>query len=247
MNDEDAAALQKLAMRVDALRRAMDAVIGGTTPDHGKWGAFKHYARAYNAFAAEYNRVTGTQSVNFYDISRMKGSRNTVWPVQKEIFDTIYADTLILSGLLSGYELGTSASISTIQDLLVANLRKVVFGRPQKEAEVQNAVESLLIGRGYQRSVDYDRETGRVKFSGKEFVPDFVFMPFSLALEIKLIKGQTDISRCVEQMSADAQAYLSVYKTLLFCVYDLGEIRDVNEFQEGLQRQNGIRVCVIKH
>jgi hypothetical protein len=40
-----------MTVRVDALRRAMDAVLGGTTPDRGKWGAFKNYARAYSAFA----------------------------------------------------------------------------------------------------------------------------------------------------------------------------------------------------
>jgi len=27
-----------MTVRVDALRRAMDAVLGGTTPDRGKWG-----------------------------------------------------------------------------------------------------------------------------------------------------------------------------------------------------------------
>ena len=52
------------------------------------------------------------------------------------------------------------------------------------------------------------------------------------------------MSSCVEEMSADATAYLSVYKNVLFCVYDLGEIRDVNEFQDGLQKEPGVRVCV---
>jgi hypothetical protein len=245
MTDERNSILKKLAVRVDALRRAMDAVMGGTTPDRGKWGAFKDYARAYNTLAAEYKRVTGEQNVSTYNLEKMKGS--AVWSVQKRIFDTIYADTLMLSGLLYAYDVGISASISEIQDLLVANLRKVIFKTPENEVDVQNAIESLLIGRGYQKPMDYDRETGKVKFSGKEFIPDFVFRSYDLALEAKLIKAKQQISNCIEEMSADIPAYLSAYKTLLFCVYDLGAIRDVNEFQDGLQRQSGVRVCVIKH
>jgi hypothetical protein len=245
MTDERNSILKKLAVRVDALRRAMDAVMGGTTPDRGKWGAFKDYARAYNTLAAEYKRVTGERNVSTYNLEKMKGS--AVWPVQKRIFDTIYADTLMLSGLLYAYDVGISASISEIQDLLVANLRKVIFKTPENEVDVQNAIESLLIGRGYQKPMDYDRETGKVKFSGKEFIPDFVFRSYDLALEAKLIKAKQQISNCIEEMSADIPAYLSAYKTLLFCVYDLGAIRDVNEFQDGLQRQSGVRVCVIKH
>src|SRR5580700_11208656 len=117
---EKASILKKLAVRVDALRRAMDAIMGGTTPDHAKWSAFKNYARAYNTFAAEYVNVTGERNVNIYNLDKMKGSMDTLWPVQKEIFDTIYADTLALSGLLFEYDVGISASISEIQDLLIA-------------------------------------------------------------------------------------------------------------------------------
>jgi len=245
MIDEKNSTLKKLAVRVDALRRAMDAVMGGTSPESGKWRAFKNYARAYNTLAVEYKRATGERNVNTYDLEKMKDS--AVWPTQKAIFDTIYADTLMLSALLCAYDVGISASISEIQDLLVANLRKVIFRRPESEIEVQNAIESLLVGRGYQKPIDYDRETGRVKFSGKEFVPDFVFKSFDLALEIKLVRAKQQVSACVEEMSADSTAYLSAYKNVLFCVYDLGEIRDVNEFQDGLQKEPGVRMCVIKH
>jgi hypothetical protein len=247
MTDEQNSTLKKLAIRVDALRRAMDAVMGGSTPDHAKWGAFKNYARAYNVLAGEYSKLTGERNINLYNLDKIKGSMDTVWPVQKEIFDTVYADTLALSGLLVEYDVGISASISEIQDLLVANLRKVIFRRPESEIEVQNAIESLLVGRGYQKPLDFDRETGRVKLSGKEFVPDFIFKSFALALEVKLVRAKQQVSTCVEEMSADSTAYLSGYKNVLFCVYDLGEIRDVNEFQDGLQKEPGVRVCVIKH
>ena len=74
-----------------------------------------------------------------------------------------------------------------------------------------------------------------------------MFKKLDLVLEVKLIKTRSQVSSCIEEMCADVPAYLSAYKNLLLCVYDLGEIRDVNEFQEGLQRQEGVRVVVIKH
>jgi hypothetical protein len=247
MTEDKSLILKNLSIRVDALRRAMEANAGGSTPDHGKWGAFKDYARAYNILALEYIRVTNDKGINVYDIDKMKSWANTVWPQQKRVFDAVYADTLILSSVLSAYDVGISASISEIQDLLVANLRKVIYSKPEREIEIQNAIETLLVGRGYQKSIDYDREAGAVKFSGKAFIPDFIFPNLNLSLEVKLITEKQHISKCIEEMSADIPSYLSVYKNVLFCVYDLGLIRDVNEFQEGFHKQNGVRICVIKH
>jgi hypothetical protein len=245
MADDKRIRLKGMFVRVNGLRRAMEAVMNGTTPDFGKWGAFASFARAYNALAKQYVVETG-DSVNIHDVDSMTASRAITWPGQKKIFDTIYSDVLILSGILSAYDVGESSSVSAIQDMIVANLRKVVFTKPERELEVQNAVETLLIGRGYQKGVHYDRESGKVKFSGKEFIPDFIFYELSLALEVKLIREKSQISPCIEEMSADATAYTSLYNNVLFCVYDNGEIRDVNEFQNGLEKKSGIRVCVIK-
>ena len=45
---------------------------------------------------------------------------------------------------------------------------------PESERDVQDVVEQLLIGRGYEKGIDYDREVGRVKVSSKEVIPDFI-------------------------------------------------------------------------
>ena len=71
-----------------------------------------------------------------------------------------------------------------LTDFLQANLRKAVFVTPEREMEVQNGIESLIVGRGMAKGTDYDRETGRVKTSGKESVPDFIFSNLKLCLEV---------------------------------------------------------------
>jgi hypothetical protein len=38
-------------------------------------------------------------------------------------------------------------------------LRRVVFAVPDKEMEVQNAIETMIVGRGMAKGTDYDRET----------------------------------------------------------------------------------------
>src|SRR5262245_56339277 len=118
--------LQKLSLQVDALRRAMDTVMIGNAPDHGKWSAFASYARAYNALATTYVQSTGDQSVRIYNTDKLPSWGDSVWPQQKEVFDTVYADTLILSSCLIGYDVGLTAPTSQIQELLSGNLRRVI-------------------------------------------------------------------------------------------------------------------------
>ena len=62
-------------------------------------------------------------------------------------------------------------------------LRKVIYEIPEKELTVQNGIESILVGYGLSKGIDYDRETGRVKVSAKETIPDFIFDRLNLALD----------------------------------------------------------------
>ena len=66
----------------------------------------------------------------------------------------------------------------------------LLFVALEAEIDAQNAAEQLLIGRGLQKEIDYDRETGRVTISVKESVMDFLFRSLSKALKIKLTKDR---------------------------------------------------------
>jgi hypothetical protein len=116
-----------------------------------------------------------------------------------------------------------------------------------RSARSKNAVEQLLIGRGLTKGLDYDRETGRVKVSIKEVVPDFVLPQLSLAIEVKLAKTDTKSKAIVDEINADIQAYGRSYAHLLFIVYDLGTIRDIVEFTRDLESVAGVEAIVVKH
>ena len=119
--------------------------------------------------------------------------------------------------------------------------------RPEDEKAVQDTVEVLLVGRGLQKGQEYDRETGRVKMSSKESIPDFILSPFEEAIEVKLVKDRRRVSVVIDEINADIPAYLTKYRHLLFIVYDLGHIQDEAEFRHGLERAPNVQVIVVKH
>jgi hypothetical protein len=122
-----------------------------------------------------------------------------------------------------------------------------VLRHPEKEVEVQNGIEALFVGRGMGKGTDYDRETGRVKTSGKGSVPDFIVSRLKLCLEVKLSKSKDDLRTIVDQINADIREYASRYERQFFVVYDLGVIRDEAEFKSGLEDAPGVTVLIIKH
>src|SRR5258708_4912532 len=83
----------------------------------------------------------------------------------KQLFELAYSNTSLLKSLLEG-EIGFAEDeTQNLRDFIQANLRRAVFAAPEKELEIQNSIESLVVGRGMNKGTDYDRETGRVKAS----------------------------------------------------------------------------------
>jgi hypothetical protein len=134
-----------------------------------------------------------------------------------------------------------------MREFLSTSLRRAVSQLPGGEKDIQGTIEKLLIGRGYQKGVDYDRETGRVKMSIKEVIPDFVLMKLNMALEVKLSKDKARSKDIVDEINADIRAYGMKYDSVLFVVYDLGSIRDEAEFKRDLEGVDGVSVIVVKH
>ncbi len=131
--------------------------------------------------------------------------------------------------------------------MIAGLIRRAIFSTPEKELDVQNAVEQILIGKGLQKGQDYDREVGRVKISSKEVIPDFIFPRQSLALEIKLVKSRSRVGEVIDEINADIVSYSKGYSHLIFLVYDVGQIRDEAEFRRDIELEGKIDIIIIKH
>jgi len=103
----------------------------------------------------------------------------------------------------------------------------------------------LLLGRGLSKGVDYDRESGKLEFSGKEYIPDFVIKKLSLCIEVKLLR-EGRRSKVIEEISADITAYKKVYSRQLYVVYDLGVIQNEAEFKHDIEAIDGVKVVIVK-
>jgi hypothetical protein len=247
--DIDKNLVRQYLKAVDALMRAMDSAVQVKDP-HGLWthAGYKQYARKYNELVKlTANAVLLPPLFDVYNVDKIPGNADSFPFQRKEVFDGVYANLALLKGVLENQIGVVQDEITALRDFFQARLRAAVLHEPQKELDVQDAVEALLIGRGLQKRVDYDREVGRVKVSVKEVIPDFVLPRLALAIEVKLIKTAARVREVVDEINADVAAYSKRYGTLLFIVYDLGNIRDEVEFMQDLEDRGNVAVIVVKH
>lgn len=243
--------LQRLLSNTNALLDAMRYSTGtatGEAANVGRYSSYKTFLRKYNDLAkTAAPLLTNPTMLDVFDLSKVRGSGDLTWPQQKELFDQAYSNTALLKSLLEG-EIGYAEDEThNLRDFLQGNLRRAIFVTPEKELEIQNAIETLIVGRGMAKGTDYDRETGRMKTSGKESVPDFIFPRLKLCLEVKLSKSPERLRAIVDEINADIRIYGTLYERQLYIVYDLGIMRDEAEFKRGLEDALGVSVLVIKH
>jgi hypothetical protein len=248
MAEPDKSRIRQYLKWTDALMRAMDAAVRVDDP-HGLWkhAGFRQFARKYTDLVTLISKEMPLPPLlDIYNVAAIPGPADTVPFQRREIFDEVYANLSLLKGILEN-QLGVIENeTEALRDFFQARLRSAVLHEPQKELDVQDAVETLLVGRGLQKGVDYDREVGRVKVSSKEVVPDFILPRLSLAVEIKLIKTGSRVREVVDEINADIRAYSKRYRSLLFIVYDLGHIRDEIEFKQDLEDPGNVSVVVVK-
>jgi len=243
--------LKRLLRSTVAIQGVMRDSLSSATGDHavvGQFASFKTFMQKYNLIAKEAAPLLqGTDLLGLYELDQIKGSGHYTWPEQKILFDGVSANIAILRSLLENSIGFAEDETHNLQDFLQANLRRAVFATPERETEIQNSIESLIVGRGMAKGIDYDRETGRVKTSGKESIPDFIFPTLRLCLEVKLSKSRDDLRAIVDQINADVRSYATQYERQLYVVYDLSTIRDEAEFKKDIESAPGVSVLIVKH
>lgn len=225
------------------------ALNDAATVPRSRYVAFRVYANTYNQLADHTETILDypKNSLARFNISALGSQHDTLWGTQKEIMEAV---ALNLSLLLTHLENATDFvedEYDNVTNFIKSKLRPTIFTAPSKEVEIQNAIEILLLGRNLAKGIDYDRESGKFEFSGKEYIPDFILPKMNLCIEVKLLRPGKK-SSIIDEINADITAYSTKYERLLFVVYDLGVIRDEAEFRRDIENAGAnIKVIIVKH
>jgi hypothetical protein len=133
------------------------------------------------------------------------------------------------------------AGIVKVINLLERRLPRAFRGRPETERDVQNGFETLLAG----AEIAYERESDSIVHSSRTYVPDFTFSDLQAALELKLCSRHGCEKEITAEINDEILAYRARYPRIIFGVYDLGFIRDPDQFSRTFE--TGVLVSVIMH
>ena len=232
---------------VTSLKQAMDTVIQGESAESiRKHAGCSQFARKYTQLLAAIGKDLELPDI-FDSYTTIPRPTQLTPTNRQDLFEGVYANVCMLESFLETEISADGDEIFELRDFFHSRLRSAVSDLPKTEKDVQNALEAMLIGRGMQKGQDYDRETGRVKVSGKESVPDFIIPRSSLAIEVKFAGRGYRVGQIVDEMNADIAAYSRGYRHLMFIVYDVGNIQNEAEFRKDLESVPNVSVIVIKH
>lgn len=136
-----------------------------------------------------------------------------------------------------------SSDIVKIISLIDTKLRKTIRRKPEKEREVQDALEILFIA---ALDKEFTREKENLEYSGKAYIPDFVFKKINTVVEAKLCNSPKREKEIIDEINADIAAYKTKYANLIFIVYDLGIIRDSDKMRNRLEENENVIIRIVK-
>jgi len=149
-----------------------------------------------------------------------------------------------LGDVYRGKDTGPEASLLLkVINLAEFKFRKVFRNPPDNERVVQDNFENLLIG----ADLPYSRETESIEYSTKTYTPDFSIFKADLAIEMKICSKSGREKEIIPEINDDILAYKTKFGNIIFIVYDLGFIRDVERFVSNFQDQENVIVKVVKH
>lgn len=211
------------------------------------YSSCKNFATFYNELANESKRFVNT-SANYheYQLSEIKNVFNMTGIEQKILFESVFYSTKMLYATLEGLFDFMEDETDNLENLINKRFRSMFHEPPANEKDVQNMLENLFIANSYDKGIDYDRETGKFNFSGREYIPDFIIPKLKLCIETKILKEKKKRSKIIEEINADITAYSKEYDRILFLIYDLGVIRDEIEFKRDIEASGNTKVLIVK-
>lgn len=180
--------IKTLILQAKSLEKTIDDILNRDVAEHSRYTSFKDMALIYNDLVNRAKNVMKFGSFYTLNTQSMKSPGDTLWGDAKNILESVLTSTRFLIVTLESQTDFVSEEIENIGNFIKTKLRSVVFDIPTKEKEIQNAIENLFIGRGYNKGIDYDRETGKFNYSGREYIPDFIISKLRMCIEVKLLK-----------------------------------------------------------
>jgi hypothetical protein len=136
-----------------------------------------------------------------------------------------------------------SSLLIKILSLIDTKLRKLIRIMPNKEKEIQDAFENLLV----VADIEYEREAPSITYSSKRYIPDFSFTELDLVIEIKLCTSTTTEKALISQINDDILAYQTKFGNIIFIIYDIGQIRDISRFTQSFENNDKVIIKIVKH
>ncbi|MPM26493.1 hypothetical protein SDC9_72996 [bioreactor metagenome] len=241
--------IKLISRKLLALESTINGVLNNPhATGFSQYSSYKQMALVYNDIIAEFNEYQiSSAHVYTMQVDAMPGMGDSLPMQQKAILETTLLSARMLRAKIENNLDFVEDEIENLQNFIARKLRSIIYEVPKLEKEIQNAIETLLIGKGMSKGIDYDRETGKFLFSGREYIPDFIIQKLQLCIEVKLLREQKYRSKIIEEINADITAYSKEYANLLFVVYDLGAIRDEVEFKRDLENSGNVKVLLIKN
>jgi hypothetical protein len=258
----DEAAEQELNELIDGLGAVSEAG-SADSAEYMRWKlravtffreVFGENSLLFRTFVALRWRYSGTMFVHFNEVFRPGATQQRYdMPAFLEALDKARGILLAagdelerqgVEGVYQGKDTGPEASLLLrIMNLAERKLRKLIRAKPQKEREVQDAFEDLLVG----ADIEYSREKVSIEYSSKSYIPDFTVQKADLAIDIKLATAQAHEKSLIAEINDDIVAYRTKYGNLFFIVYDCGIIRDIDRFISSFEVTGTVYVRVVKH
>ena len=184
--------LLEVAVSVDALKSAMDRILGSSSDEHARYISYKGFASRYNELAEEYSAYTGDMKLRFYKLDMMKSHMDLLWPVQKEFFEDIYTQLLILKGRL---DFRVPRKIQTGFNELIHPLIEETSMRHYSNGDFRNAVlDSIIV------VFDKIRERTGIDADGEALVSRAFSLnsPYLILTELDTDSGQSEQKGFIE-------------------------------------------------
>ena len=249
MTKENRRALKILIEQAKGLEKTMDEILNNNANKIGfNYSSCNDFAKHYQSIVEESKKYISLPGIyNSYDVKNLKNVFDLTGIEQITIFQSVLTSTRLLIATLEGNYDYVEDEINNLENFINSKIRLMFTETPKSEKEVQDNLERLFIGNNMNKGVDYDRETGKFNFSGREYIPDFIFPNLKTCLEVKLLKEKAKKSKTIEEINADITAYSKQYNEILFLIYDIGVINDITEFKRDIEASGNVKVIIVKH